>query len=134
MSRAIVYNDNKYDYKERFKGEIIKIPAGGSIEMDFFDAMLFKSQMPPNIELDGNGIQKPESYKMLRVVKKGHEPIVKVSQFACHSCSEEFMTEAAYKNHVKAKHLADMVDEEAVEELLEEKPAAAKRGRPKKGS
>lgn len=62
-----VWNDNVHPYKEKFRGKTIEIGPRDYVEMDLNEAHIFLGVMPPNIEVDAGGIQKPTSYKMLRI-------------------------------------------------------------------
>lgn len=64
--RTKVWNDNKYDYKEKFKGEEISIPAGGFVEMNRDDAVMFKGSFSP-ISTDVDGNPHPKSFKRIRL-------------------------------------------------------------------
>ena len=66
MSLAKVWNDNKYDFVQDFKGEILKVPAGKYIEMDYFEAHSFVS-FPYPMKKNGQGVDDPTHFKMLRV-------------------------------------------------------------------
>lgn len=67
-----VWNRSKYDWKERFKGEEIKIPAGSFIEMEYLDGVEFAGQfsgLPPSDH------PKPEMFHKLIDVDKPTEPL-----------------------------------------------------------
>ena len=75
MATAKVWNDNLdprapngigWPHKERFKEKLIEIPAGEAIEMDYEDAIEFKSQFTPILH-DGEKNVLPSSYKKIRV-------------------------------------------------------------------
>lgn len=124
-----VYNDNVYPYKEKFKGNWIEIQPKSFVEMDHNEASLFLGTMPGNIQVGANGLQKPESYKMLRIQKDwtvADAPEVK--KYVCHACNTDLLTKAAYESHVETMHLEQMSpdDKEAM-------TVAKKRGRPAKG-
>ena len=113
---AKITNTNKYDYKEKWRGKEIFIPAGGSITMDFYDANLFLGTKPSNIEVDGNGIQKPQSYKMLEVDKiNPNDVVIESIKFQCQACAKTFGTKVAMDAHSAENHLESMIDEKAVE-------------------
>ena len=50
-----VWNDNKFEHHEKFRGKQISIPAGGYVEMTADDAVLFKSQFTPMMKNKGGG-------------------------------------------------------------------------------
>ena len=66
-----VWNDNVHPYREKFKNKSIEIPPHDFIEMEYHEAVYFLGTMPPNIQTDAGGTQKPISYKMLRIEKPG---------------------------------------------------------------
>lgn len=123
-----VYNDNVHPYSEKFNGQNINIPPKGFIEMDFYDANLFLGTMPGNLEVDASGIQKPTSYKMLRIQKEwSSEPQTEVKKYICHACNKDLLTKSAYESHIEEFHLDDFADKETKEAIVK------KRGRPAKG-
>lgn len=124
-----VVNDNVYPYTEKFKGQLIHIPAKGSITMDFNEASYFLGTMPGNIQVDANGIQKPESYKMLRIEKIATEPVKheEPKKWTCMACGKHLHTKAAYEAHVSSEHLDELIEEDAKEKIQ-----TKRRGRPKK--
>jgi len=61
-----VWNDNTFDYHEKFQDEDIIIKAKSYIEMDDDKAVLFKGTMN-KMEFDGSGVPLPQSYKRIRV-------------------------------------------------------------------
>jgi hypothetical protein len=104
MNLAKVYNDNSIPFSQEFKGDKITIKAKGYIEMEYDEAMAFKSA-PFNMEFDGMSQQKPESYKMIRVEGKpdsGNQ----VTAFKCMADgslhpSLQALNEYVQKNHVE---------------------------------
>ena len=124
-----VVNDNVHPYKERFRDQEIYIQPKGSIEMDINDAHLFLGTMPPNIEVDANGIQKPTSYKMLRIERPGDaKPVETTKKFICMKDGKEFPTQSALDKHIEDNYAEEILDEDARKEVV-----ARKRGRPAKG-
>lgn len=55
MAKVKVWNDNVFDHSEKFKGEALKIPAGGFIEMDHEEAYEFAAQFSGMPEKDFQG-------------------------------------------------------------------------------
>lgn len=124
-----VYNKNVHTYSEKWHGTQFTIEPGAFVEMDLYDAHNFLGTKPPNIEVDGNGIQKPTSYKMLEIVKPDSIPKVAAPiHHICQACNKEFGTKAALNNHAETAHFEAMVDEEIVEAIVK------KRGRRPKGT
>lgn len=123
-----VVNDNVHPYREKFRGQDIYIEPKGFIKMDLHDANLFLGTMPPNIEVDANGIQKPTSYKKLRIEKMGAEDTrTETKTFKCMMDGQEFPTQAALDAHIAENYADDIIDEEAREKVV------AKRGMKPKG-
>ena len=102
-----LWNDNKFSFEQEFKGEKIRIEAGGYVEMDYDDAVQFKSMYSPP-QYDGGGNQLPESYKMIRV--DGHAPHVLQESHVCTCCGDKFATAAELTSHVDKNHLDQMED------------------------
>jgi hypothetical protein len=124
-----VVNDNVHPYREKFRGKDIYIEPKGAIEMDLNDAHAFLGTMPPNIEVDANGIQKPTSYKQLRIEKAGAPKAPASKSFVCMKDGKEFGSQAELDRHIEENFADDIVDEEAREKVV-----AKRRGRkPKEG-
>lgn len=112
MSQVKVWNDNVHPFSQKFKGEIINIPAKSFIEMDWDDAMQFKSKGSP-MAFDGMNNQKPESYKMLRI--EGRPSLEdRVIMYKCHLDGSIHATKDALEAHVKSLSSEVFADEEVV--------------------
>lgn len=125
--KAKVYNDNKYEYRENFKGEMIVIAPGNFVEMDFEDAIEFKSAFPNVIkpDFDGAGNQKPETFKMIRVEKGDYgEPAAAEEKFTCPQCGDELATEEALDRHIDKNHLDELMDQELADKRRKTKKAS----------
>lgn len=127
--RCRVWNDNPdTDWKETFKGDVLVIPKGKYIEMEFHDAHEFKGQYSP-IRLRSDDTQDPASFKRIRVEKiiddmeDGEIEVQTV--FPCNMCKKAFDSDEKLVAHSEKMH-ADkvIVDQEA-------ERAAPKKGRPK---
>ena len=123
-----VVNDNVHPYRENFRGQDIYIEPKGSIQMDINDAHLFLGSMPANIEIDANGIQKPTSYKMLRIEKPSDAKPQVSKSFVCMRDGKEFPSQAALDKHIEDNYAEEIADEEERKKVV-----AKKRGRPPKG-
>jgi hypothetical protein len=118
-----VYNDNKYEHREKFRGDIIVIPPGEYVEMNREDAVLFKSQFTPVIRNKG-GADDPAGFKMLRIdynpdaagavkdVVAEHE-----ADNTCMSCGFIAKSKTGLASHIRANHTAQMVDDDAREAI-----------------
>lgn len=142
MPKVSVFNDNIHPYTERFKGDDITIPAKGSIEMDWEEAVQFAGQMGRGIApIGGDGRPDARYFKMIRVPYPV-TPIIADDPLTNHatgqkSTSVEDLTEAL-KNFAGQKapevntEVADLKSELAaqkalLQELLDER--AAKKGK-----
>jgi len=120
MAKVRVRNGNKIDHVEMFKGQTIKIPAGGYIEMEDEDAVLFKSQFrTPKFDKSGRN-QTLESMKVLSIepIVNGAEKEKPVAEdFVCHACGKKAANKAGLLAHIRANHTELMVDDEAKKEM-----------------
>lgn len=122
MSRARVWNDNKFVHTERFKGETITIQPGSFIEMDFFEAKSFQGQYTPILR-DYDGQPLPQSYKIIRVEEiKDTSTKVEAEVHRCQKCADTFDTSEDLEDHIDENHLGD----------LDPEVAQKRRGRKKK--
>lgn len=125
-----VWNRNTFDFKQKFKDDDIFIPAGKSIEMDYFEANDFLGKFH-SILIRKDGTQDPRTFKMLEIDKEdlkryrderdghaGKEDENKTS-WKCPVCSKDFITQKGLLTHIKGKHQDAMVDKEARDELLD---------------
>lgn len=83
MATARVFNDNVHPYRETFKGTLIEIPVGGSVDMDFEEALQFEGTARSMIKNAG-GQQCPTSFKKLRVVPLSAVPLAP-APLICHA-------------------------------------------------
>lgn len=128
MENAVrVWNRNKFDYSEKFRGKDYKIPAGECVEMPYDEAVLFMGSFTP-IVLKGDGTHDPRSFKKLEIDPEDKARIrgerlhmidseEKEKVFVCHACSKEFLTKTGLEKHIKNKHMGEMVDKEAYKEM-----------------
>ena len=123
MPQVRVYNDNVHPYQEEFKGETVKIPSKGSIEMEFYDAHEFLGSFnAPKLDYDGNPTA--ASYKMLRIETGGALPEIEVVKNVCVACAYKASSEKDLEEHAKASHAHQvLVDEIAEKELKVRKKA-----------
>lgn len=110
MNLAKVWNDNTLPFEQMFKGEKVSIPAKSFIEMEFEEAMSFKSK-GHRMEFDGMGQQKPESFKMIRVEGRpdtGNQ----VTAFKCHADGSLHATKESLNDYVQKNHVQKQVEPE----------------------
>ena len=120
MGLTKVWNDNVHPHTERYKGKMITIAPKSFVEMEYDDAVIFRGQYTP-IRVDGAGAPLPTSFKMIRLE---HAPQgAKLDEIICQGCGEKQGSLQALTDHIKAKHLDQLVDDEAKEEILGKKSA-----------
>ena len=116
MPQARVHNDNIHPYRENFKGSIVEIPAGGSVVMDFEEALQFEGTGAPMIKNAG-GQQCPTSFKKIRVEPIGAVELAKVP-LVCHATGKVAATADELRAmNAESEHLLHKDAKEAVEEL-----------------
>lgn len=118
-----VWNNNVYDHEEKFKGQTIRIPAGGFITMNRFEAAEFKSQFKQPIFLKG-GVPDPKHFKKieLRKIDDTIEPDKREGSdesLLCQKCGFKAKSASGLKSHVRHNHLQSMEDADARKELSE---------------
>lgn len=116
---VLVRNDNAYDYKEKFRGEEIKIPANKAIEMEYEDAVLFLGSMN-SIKRDVDGNPLPESYKRLTIIKDP-EKIAKMMEekikLVCQFCGFKAENQDELDKHIIEEHPNSIQDEKVLKDL-----------------
>ncbi len=115
MAKVRVWNDNKYDHKEMFKGEMIEIPSKKYIEMDHEEAVNFRGQYFP-VVLDSDGNHTDKGYKMLRIerIEDGQPaPEGKFNPHVCMACQYDATSAKDLAEHSKTHQEAVFVDEAA---------------------
>jgi hypothetical protein len=105
MANVRVYNDNKVKHVEKFKGDMIEIPAGEFLEMQRDEAVQFKSQFFPPI-FDKAKNQTLESMKCIRLAPLSGELEAKPEEpkHNCMKCGQDFKSLAGLNSHIRAKH------------------------------
>jgi hypothetical protein len=66
MAVVKVWNDNKYEHVESFKGNEVRIKPGEFVEMDYIDAKDFQGQFT-GLKMKGPNDPDPTNFKMIRV-------------------------------------------------------------------
>lgn len=115
-ARVKVWNDHTEEHVEEYRGETIRIPAKGFIEMGKSDFDFFKGQYTPIIR-DGMGRDlKP---KMIRGELIPHPATQELESkyFVCQMDRQMFETQSALDAHIAANHTEVMVDDEAKQKL-----------------
>ena len=105
-----VWNENRFPFSQFFRERTVTIPAGGFVEMEEDEAWDFHGSYSP-VKRDGDNQPLAESFKMLRI-ETPPKAAPKKPSFMCHKCSVEFPSAVALENHIDARHLDDLVDED----------------------
>lgn len=119
--KAKVWNDNKFVHKEKFRGDMVTIPPGEFIEMDYMDAVQFRGQMTP-ISRDVDGAPTPKSFKMIRLEVVPDKKKVEFDNLVCQSCSYKAADQVDLAKHTLENHsesLAEKSRDEAGKKLQE---------------
>lgn len=126
MAKAKVYNRHSHGltHKENFKGQPIVIKAGECIEMDYEEAVEFKSQYFP-MKLGPDEVQLPESYKMIEIIPIDDPAASKAETFKCQLTGKSFGTAAELDQHLKQYRDLIVTDEEGEKEVKRRKGNAA---------
>jgi hypothetical protein len=121
-----VWNDNTYDYEEKFREQDIKIPAKSFIEMEYDEALTFKGTFA-GIKRDADNQPLPQFFKMIRLEPASPDMgAAKPEPLLCNSCRYLAISAKDLETHLK-KHADDVVVDEAAE-------AATRQTRSKKAS
>jgi hypothetical protein len=110
MSKVKVWNDNVHPFTQIFKSETISIPAKGYVEMQWDEAIEFKSY-PANMQFDGMNNQKPESFKMIRVEGRPDTEATVVA-YKCHADGTLHASKSALEDHISKLDAGKFADEE----------------------
>lgn len=123
-----VWNHNEYTHKETFKEKVVVIEPHKFVVMDYYDAVQFLGQFFP-MRHGKDGVQDPRSYKYLQIdpddLKRFREQRESKSDdkdqvFVCHRCMKEFLTKNGLLKHIKTRHIDEMADKDARDELLDD--------------
>jgi len=94
--RARIWNHGKEEHVEKFRDEVIRIPAGGSVDMDYYDAVLFMGQWYPSVKNDAGEYIKCKPLKMQKLFSDVQE----ATGFISHADGKIFATEKELKAHL----------------------------------
>jgi hypothetical protein len=132
MAQVYVRNDNVHPYSEKYKGRVIQIPAGESIQMDADDAKRFLAQCN-GVKVDADGQPDPRGFKRLRIeaMTKQAEAEKPATVFVSHIDGKEFPTKKALEAHLEQFKDRVVKDENAEREMAQ-RPVG--RGKSKSGA
>lgn len=128
MSKWRVYNRHPsgLTHIEKFKGNVVEIPAGGYVLMDYEEAVQFKGQYFPMLK-DAQGAPDPKGFKVIHLEpnEKG-ENKPEVKEFVCHFDGAKFPTQALLDNYLTKNYADHTFKDEALDQEIEQK---SKRGK-----
>lgn len=104
-------------HKEKFREELIEIPAGKYVLMDYEDAVQFRGQMTP-MKRKPTGEPDPAGYKCIFLEKHDGEADTVPTKFICHIDGREFPSQALLDAYVKQNYSDASFRDEAIEEEL----------------
>lgn len=119
MAKVKVWNKNVHPHKEQFKGETIEIPAGGYIEMEYYDAKQFQSQWTPMAPKECLPEERSKYFKKIVVEKPAVVAEDPNAALVCHADGKI----AASKEELQAK-LLQFADRIVKDDELDKKKAA----------
>lgn len=120
-----VWNDNAYDYTEKFRDRDLVIRAKNFIMMDKDEAEVFQGTYAGMIRT-GDGQPDPRGFKMIRIeLGSSDAQAASPPLFTCHVDGKTFQTQALLDAHEKQYQDKVVVDEVAEQEIK-------RRGRPPK--
>lgn len=124
MKKVTIINDNTHPFSQEFKGEMISIPPGGSVEMEYYDGYEFYGAYSP-IKTDGDGNHLPSSYKKLRVVEQG-KPENIGAEHKCFAvgCKFQGTTAKELESHSATAHAGEAIVDELAEKEIKTKKKA----------
>jgi len=116
MAKAKVWNDNKHDLTDTWRGKEIFIKAGEHVIMDYEEADLYKKNYKaPMFNVDGG--HDPRGFKMVRVEEiKAPKPEAEVSKdYLCQACGYNGLSKWDLEGHINELHLDTMADTKEAE-------------------
>lgn len=136
MAKWRVYNrhPNGLTHREKFKEQLVEIPAGDYVLMDYEDAVQFRGQYFP-MKKDPMGAPDPKSFKVLEL--KPHEADIAPAavEYICHFDGRKFPTKELLDQYLTQNYADHVFKDEALEEqIAKEKEAKRGPGRPKEKS
>lgn len=114
-----VKNLNEYPFSQKFRGDMILIGAGESIEMDEEDAVQFLGQFCPP-KLDNKGNHDPKFFKKLRIERPDNyvaKDIV-ANKFVCNACKEQTSSWVELEAHMRLMHSDQLVKDEEYDKFV----------------
>lgn len=119
MCRVFNKHPDGLTHREKFREQMIEIPAGGYVEMDYEDAVLFKGQFFP-MKTNADGTPSREGFKCILLEPVGKpEPVAE--KFISQIDGKEFATQAELSAHIKQFQDLVVKDEALELELASDK-------------
>ena len=122
-NRAKLWNDNTVEFVDKWRDMDIRIPAGGFIEMDRGDAVLYRGEYR-SPEYTADGAHKIQGFKKLRMEDIPNEVpgSDEETDWNCVACGFNARSKWELEGHVADLH---------VDQLLDPKEAAKIKGKKK---
>ena len=108
--RVKIWNDGNNEHIEKFKGDIIKIPAKSFVEMGRADGVNFLGQYCPVVR-DGAGNQTREKRLRMEWIEPANKSAAKV-EHKCMLCAQDFKSAKALAKHSDDMHPNEQIKEE----------------------
>ena len=116
-------------HREMFRGDLIEIPAGGYVLMDYEDAIQFKSQYYP-MKINAMDEPDPSGFKCIKIESDGIEEVVKTPEktvYVCHFDKKTFSTLEALEAHVNTNYADKLVKDLELDKEIEKQNSRGKR-------
>lgn len=135
MAKWRVYNRHPegMTHREKYKEQMITIPAGGFVLMDYEDAVQFRGQYFP-MKKNAQGAPDPASFKVIHLEPDNAEVKAAPVEFICHFDGRKFPTQSALDQYLTENYADKTFKDEALEETIKEETQERRGpGRPAKG-
>lgn len=127
MAKWRVWNKhpNGLTHKELFKEEMIVIPAGEFVLMDYEDAVNFRGQYF-HPKRNAQGAPDPAGFKVIHLEPDGTtmaQAVPHMKEFICHIDGAKFPSQALLDNYLKQNYSEQTFKDEMLEEEIEKEKA-----------
>ena len=137
MAIVKVRNSNILSFDVVHNGNKVSIPAGGTVDMDYEEAVMFIHTPFKAIVRDGMGRDLPEGMQKLSIERYGDDVKSKdVAAPHCPVCNLQLSNWEALDSHVAAMHSDQILQDDEYNKFVENKKASvnAKQSKPASGA